>query len=319
MEFVEATQADIPEIVMVLKSSLGEGLMPKSGTYFTWKHIQNPFGISKIILAKENGAIVGVRAFMNWEFCNEQEKIRAVRAVDTATLPEHQGKGIFSKLTMQAVEACGKEGYDLVFNSPNTIILRGYLKLGWYSIGKMPIFLNIGSLPPSKYSEKKMQEAHQKFDVKKAIDALDANWKIINSTNVFQTPLHKAYLTWRYVDCPVANYGAVIEPGKFGIIFRLKKWRQFVELRICESWVENEVYIKELKAAKSNIRNAIKPAMITAAAMGGLTTKQTQTLGLFGPFFKGPLTTLRKLGDEKNMPIKQFENWSPSMGTMELF
>ena len=319
MEFVEASLVDVPEIVSVLKSSLGEGLMPKSDNYFIWKHFKNPFGISKIILAKENNAIVGVRAFMKWEFKNEVEQVRAVRAVDTATLPEHQGKGIFSKLTMQAVEACGKEGYQLVFNSPNPISLRGYLKLGWFSIGKLPIFLTIGSLFPSACTDKKMEEAYQAFDVNKAIEALDTDWMMENKTDVFRTPLHKAYLTWRYVDCPVARYGAVIEPGKFGIVFRVKKWRQFMELRICEHWIEHAKYEKEARIAKKKIRRFIKPAMITAAAMGGMDSKRNEALGLFGPFLKGPVTTLRKLDDEKNISIKQFDNWCPSMGTMELF
>jgi hypothetical protein len=104
MQVVEATSSDIPEIITVLKSSLGEGLLPKSAEYFIWKHIHNPFGGSKILLAKENNQIIGVRAFMYWNWVCGNDVIKTVRAVDTATLPTHQGKGIFKKLTLQAVD-----------------------------------------------------------------------------------------------------------------------------------------------------------------------------------------------------------------------
>ena len=94
MEIVPYHSEDLSAIIELMKGSLGEGLIPKSEAYFIWKHLKNPFGHSKILLAKEDGKIVGLRAFMKWQWEIQSTTITAVRAVDTATDSAFQGKGI---------------------------------------------------------------------------------------------------------------------------------------------------------------------------------------------------------------------------------
>ena len=146
MQISEAVTGDLPQMISLLKASLGEKLMPKSEAFFLWKHEKNPFGRSKILVAKENDSIIGLRAFMHWKWVSQQEIVSAVRAVDTATDPAWQGKGIFKKLTLQAVEECKNEGVDMVFNSPNPVSMQGYLKMGWEIAGRMPVYLGAGSI-----------------------------------------------------------------------------------------------------------------------------------------------------------------------------
>src|SRR5690606_12356381 len=137
-----ATANDVPAIIELLKLSLGESLIPKSERLWNWKHVANPFGKSPVLLVEEDGHILGVRAFLRWEFLKDGETIKACRAVDTAIHPEYQGKGIFSKLTLALAEEMIKEGVDLIFNTPNTKSTPGYLKMGWESWGKLPLKLN---------------------------------------------------------------------------------------------------------------------------------------------------------------------------------
>lgn len=319
MEIENATISDTQEIVQVLKSSLGEGLLPKSAAYFEWKHVRNPFGQSKIILAKDKGKIVGVRVFMKWVYQNDIGQVNAVRAVDTSTLPEYQGKGIFSKLTMKAVEECKAENYTMVYNTPNPISLKGYLKLGWFSNGKMPIYIGLGSIFPSFFEKGKQEKWLQQFDIVKALNKLNSDWNLYNFDGIYRTPLSKKYLTWRYADCPVAQYGAVIEPGKFGIIFRMKKTFRFTELRICDLWLEQSQFLSDSIQAKKYILREIKPLIVTCSGITGIAGEKKKHIGLFGPYNMGPLTTLRTLSDDSLTSFKQFESWSPSLGTMELF
>src|SRR5688572_3667570 len=138
----EATEADIPAIVELLKISLGESLMPKSEAFWKWKHIDNPFGKSPVLVAEENGQLIGVRAFMQWEWQYQNKIYKAVRAVDTATHPQHQGKGIFKKLTLELVEQCKAKGVDFIFNTPNKSSKPGYLSMGWMSNGKLKIYMH---------------------------------------------------------------------------------------------------------------------------------------------------------------------------------
>ena len=319
MQVVKATSSDIPEIIKVLKSSLGEGLLPKSAEYFIWKHIENPFGESKVLLAKENNEIIGVRAFMYWNWVCGEEEIKTVRAVDTATLPSHQGKGIFKKLTLQAVDECTKEGTEFVFNSPNKISIIGYLKMGWYENGKMPIYINAGSLLPRIYSEKSVDKLLSVYDIQASLNQLDSGWGIKNSKTHFHTGINKAFLKWRYQDCPVASYGAVIVPGSFGIVFRLKKVNKFIELRICELWTEEIGGDKFAKKAYKNIKRNIRPAVVTCGISPLFQNKKNNPLGLFGPFKKGPTITLKTLENQQLDSFNHFKKWNPSMGSIELF
>ena len=93
-------------------------------------HPVDPFGRSFMLVAETDGRIVGLRAFMRWEFVAGDRRFRAVRAVDTATHPDHQGKGIFSRLTLEALDSL-RDQADFIFNTPNEKSLPGYLKMGW--------------------------------------------------------------------------------------------------------------------------------------------------------------------------------------------
>jgi GNAT superfamily N-acetyltransferase len=319
MEVTQARKEDLPEMIALLKQSLGEGLIPKSEEYFVWKHEKNPFGKSKILLAKEDGKIVGLRAFMRWRWVSASETVSAVRAVDTATDPAYQGKGIFKKLTLQAVEECKQEGVALVFNSPNPISMQGYLKMGWYVNGRMPLWLGPGSMAPRRYTEKACLKCYSEYDTSQAFSKLEKDWAIAAHGILLHTPISFSYLNWRYNECPVAKYGTVIEPGKFGFVFRLKKINRFIELRICELWTESPA---SAKAARKSIRKLIRqlrPALVSCAPSPLFENDKRRLLGLFGPFKKGPVTTLRPLAKEKLNNFDQFYLWKPSIGSMELF
>ena len=319
MEVVQYNSDDLAAIIDLMKGSLGEGLIPKSEAYFIWKHEKNPFGRSKILLAKEGGKIVGLRAFMKWQWETQSTSITAVRAVDTATDPAFQGKGIFKKLTLQAVEECKSENAGFVFNTPNTISIQGYLKMGWFSIGKMPLMIGLGSLIPRIYKDQFAEKIYEQYNTEKVFETLAQSWKVQSDPILFHTPINKPYLLWRYNDCPIVKYGAVVEPGKFGIVFRLKKINRFIELRICEIWTEEDKMAGiAIKALRQLIRN-IRPAMVSCAPSPLFAGGKKKLPGFIGPVKKGPLTTLRPLAIDKLNTFEQFYQWRPSIGTMELF
>lgn len=316
MKIVKAEDKDIPAVVDLLKLSLGESLIPKSEEYFNWKHINNPFGKSYIFLAKEEDELIGVRAFMRWTFIRgTRQLIKAVRAVDTATHPDHQGKGIFKKLTLHAVDVCKQEGIDMVFNSPNNSSRPGYLKMGWLNNGKMPLRVGVGSVIPALFHEDVYDKYYEKFSINDALDALSHEYDFPQTIDAFYTPMSLVYFNWRYKDCPVAKYGAMIERGSYGIIFRLKPVSKFIELRICEVWAENETGKKKLQLALKKLKRSIRPLIVSCAP----TVLSKSNLGLFGPYQLGPITTIRPLATTDLIGFKDFLNWEPSIGSMELF
>jgi GNAT superfamily N-acetyltransferase len=141
LEIRAGTAADTDRILELVRLSLGEGTIPREREYWEWKHHRNPFGESPVLLAEAGGELVGLRVFMRWEWDAGGERLRAVRAVDTATHPAWQGKGIFSRLTKRLLEEMRREGTHFVFNTPNEKSRPGYLKMGWGAVGRVNLWI----------------------------------------------------------------------------------------------------------------------------------------------------------------------------------
>lgn len=92
--------------------------------WYNWKYIDNIYGNSHIILAYYKDKVVGIRSF--WR--NDINGHLCYQPCDTAVLKEFRGKGIFSKMTLLALE---KTEEAFIYNFPNNNSLPGYLKLGW--------------------------------------------------------------------------------------------------------------------------------------------------------------------------------------------
>jgi hypothetical protein len=86
--------------------------------FFRWKHLENPFGPSLMLVAEDDGRVIGLRAFLRWRFQAGGGTLQAVRAVDTATHPGYQGLGVFTRLTRAALAAL--EGQVDLCSTPPT-------------------------------------------------------------------------------------------------------------------------------------------------------------------------------------------------------
>ena len=142
--------ADWPAVLDLMRLSLGWRDGDPNEALFPWKHRDNPFGPSPAWVAVERDQVIGFRTFMRWEFEDAGRVVRAVRAVDTATHPQHQGRGIFKRLTLHAVDELRDEGVEFVFNTPNDQSRPGYLKMGWQVVGRLPVVFrprSLASLP----------------------------------------------------------------------------------------------------------------------------------------------------------------------------
>jgi hypothetical protein len=107
--------------------------------------------------------------------------------------------------------------------------------------------------------------------------------------------------------------------GKFGIIFRLKKLNRFVELRICELWIESPEGELEIKSALKKIKREIRPVAITIAKCKLTETNQRNIFNFWGPVKIGPNVTIRKINKENLTNFNEFYHWQPSIGSMEIF
>jgi N-acetylglutamate synthase-like GNAT family acetyltransferase len=329
INFRTATEDDIPAIVGLLKISLGESLMPKSEEFWRWKHVQNPFGVSPVLLAEDEKNIIGVRAFMRWTWLSGNQTIAAVRAVDTATHPGYQGKGIFSSLTKKLLKQCEEDGTQIVFNTPNSKSLPGYLKMGWKEAGKLPINLrllrplNIGFHFIKGVSSTQPKE--EKSDIGSYLNhpGLPA---LINAHRSFFrgqiTSAHTAQsLQWRYEKVPVAKYHAAALESSAGlralIIYRIKFTRAGKEFRLTDYFMESPNclgLIKDLILEKCRNHHA---DFVTAAGLPGMEIFNNRILP--SSFSVGPIVTVRTINLKELDNFEHFNQWKPSLGDLELF
>jgi N-acetylglutamate synthase-like GNAT family acetyltransferase len=327
MEIREAAESDIPAIVELLKKSLGESLMPKTEAYWRWKHLLNPFGPSPVLLCVEKGNVVGVRAFMRWEWRNDKQVYRALRAVDTATHPDYQGKGLFKKLTLSLIDSCAQQGDHLIFNTPNQQSKPGYLKMGWIEAGKLPIRVSLERpfkmlwRAFSSQVEDETQSSPIEYYLKHPYlsDLLEIHNKRINTITTHGSP---GYLNWRYLNVPVARYLAIGDEASNelrGLILgRIKQTRWGREMRITDFFWNGK---GDGRALKQKLKEMKKLWKIDYTTMSGVTS--AESINLFsGLKFKGligPMVTLRSLQLNNLASFSNFQNWSPSLGDLELF
>jgi GNAT superfamily N-acetyltransferase len=297
------------EVISLLKISLGEDRIPKTEALWNWKHRQNPFGESPVLLAESAGKIIGVRAFLKWEYIRESKVIPAQRAVDTAVHPDFQGQGIFSQLTRKLLEKSRLEGTELIFNTPNPKSTPGYLKLGWEKWDRLPIKFKPGfgwgnanpsdsSLPWEKVSQlvediEQREQDHPKL----------------------KTHLVKGYLHWRYRDCPIVDYRVISDLESYLLIYRIKDSSWGKELRLCDLFTLGNVNAKSLSAQLKQLEKTEKPRFVTISGLSS--SKELPRIWRYLPSLPmGPLVTLKQLNPQLqplNLP------WSWSLGDLEVF
>jgi GNAT superfamily N-acetyltransferase len=321
MEIRPAESTDIPAIVELLKLSLGESLLPKSETYWRWKHVDNPFGPSPVLLAFEGPKLIGVRAFMRWDWISGTDRYHAVRAVDTATHPDHQGKGIFKKLTLKLVEESKSSGVHFVFNTPNTQSRPGYLKMEWKDAGRLPVrFIPLnpfGRLAVRLVSSPKSPVPFPQWLRSSAASVffkqLDED---VTPNDLLATPLNERYLAWRYGSVPVVEYFALSNVDQNEnelLIYRFKPGKFRKELRITEYINTNGRSMSQLM-----IRSLKRVAHFAGATHLTITgTKAALSQGI--TLHKGPIVTVRPLAQTDIRPLLGFNKWTPTLGDLELF
>ena len=312
----EAQEVDIPEIVKVLKASLGEQELPLSEEIWNYKHTSNPFGRSLVLVAEENGIIAGVRAFMCWKWQYLNKNYLSYRAVDTATHPDFQGKGIFRKLTLEAVKKGKELSYNFVFNTPNDQSRPGYLKMGWQQVGKVQVALRpaLNSFwklknPPLNYKTTISASPSEKLLLCTAW-----NTKLELREKLF-TPKSPEFLSWRYENNPLQQYEVISTPTLY-IAAYIKKRKNINELRIAECiFNEDSNFMKEVQQILNKWSSKLGAQVITWSPKVLNLNSLSYSGGL------GPILAVRELDlkeNDLNLLLVE-DSWNYSIGDLELF
>jgi hypothetical protein len=322
LEIRRAVESDTPAILGVLHDSLGWERDDRHVAYFTWKHRENPFGVSPAWVAVDGSRVAGVRLFLRWEFSRGGEVVRAVRAVDTATHPDYQGRGVFTDLTMGALDDLAREDVTFVFNTPNDQSRPGYLKMGWKAVGRLHVAARPTSAralvttlrarsPAERWSASSSagDPARDFLEDRATIAALLSSQP---SRPGLATRRSVEYLAWRYASRPI-EYRAIAardRPERGLVLFRVRDRGPARELSVADVLVpdddaraKRELLRALAKVADADYILAMRP---TLAPRSGFVRLPRQ----------GPILTCRPLASGDTPP--PLGEWRLRLGDVEL-
>lgn len=228
------TAADEPHVLDLLGTTMAGGPTGhRTADFFRWKHRSSPFGPSPGLVAVHGDQVVGVRLFLRWDLAWGRSTLRAVRAVDTATHPDYQRRGIFRTLTLELLAQLERdEGVQLVFNTPNADSRPGYLGMGWQPVEQLPV--RISPVRPLRFllgmrgarsanasgpatavvstGAARPSPSCPLLTAREVLAGTDEVADLLARSTVperIHTALSPRYLTWRYADVPDLDYRAV--------------------------------------------------------------------------------------------------------------
>lgn len=318
-----AVAADREAIIALCTRSLQWKPEDPNADFYSWKHDRNPAGTSPTWVATtDDGRIVGLRVFLRWDYIDGNgRRYRTVRAVDTATDPDFKKRGIFTRLTLGALEPLAEMGVDFIFNTPNDQSRPGYEKMGWRVDGRVPAVAR-PALNPSSWvrmrsartsAELWSQELPLGVEAAEALadDAAVGRLLAARTESGVHTDRTIAHLRWRFGFAPL-RYRAVLlgtQPDDGMVILRLRRRGAARELVLAQGlWPDG--------TPASAIRRALRRAAAAAQADYVLATAHSagRSLG-FVPVSVGPLLALREVTMAADaIPVPQF-----SLADIELF
>jgi GNAT superfamily N-acetyltransferase len=327
IEVRRAGEDDLPGVVALAQAALGWRPDDPNDAFFRWKHFDNPAGASPMWVALAGEQLVGFRTFLRWRFrFGDGRAASAVRAVDTATHPDFQGRGIFSRLTLGALDELRTEGVDFVFNTPNDQSRPGYLKMGWQVVGRVPVAVRPrgpGALartlrsrvPAEKWSidapagipaEEALSDDHELDRLLAALEV--ASSRQGGTEHTIATDRTPAHLRWRYRFGPL-RYRAVVARGgpAAGLaVFRVRRRGAATEAVLCELLAPDGG-----AALVGEIARGTRADYVIAAGSppsgARLVTVPSQ----------GPILTWRAVAPDAVAP--PLADWRLTMGDVELF
>lgn len=116
--------------------------------YLTWLYRENPVGPVVGYNAYIGGAFAAHYATVPLDARIGAHSSRGLLSLNTATHPEHQGKGLFTLLAQATFAAAAAEGFEFVVGIANANSTPGFVKkLGFQLVAPLDVQVGFGPLP----------------------------------------------------------------------------------------------------------------------------------------------------------------------------
>ena len=129
---------EIEQLVSLFGEAFGHEM---SKEHWEWKYIKNPFAgaVPQVIVAADNGRIVGARPFFMTQLWIGSEKILAAEHCDTMVHPDYRKMGLFNSMGTFARDYLGANQVPVSFGFPGPMSRPGFLKQGYRKVAETEI------------------------------------------------------------------------------------------------------------------------------------------------------------------------------------
>ena len=335
------------EILKIMKKVYPDSELITS-KYFDWQYRNGPYGIAKILLAKDDdNSIIGVEPILPMKLYIDTKIIMSSLSCNSIVDPDFRNKGIFSNLVSNILKLIDKKEISSIYGIPNTKSYNIFIKNGFDEIDQLPLLVR-----PLKLSN------YFPHPIKKLIKPFEIFWKVkIENSNIelftekinsdfdkINTDLSrrvlimqkrdKEFLQWRYKEHPSKKYEihilkentqlkgyiitsiADIKGKKIGVILDF----------VFDSTIENKEGPKNL--VKKVLERFWDKDIPLAIATCGNNSQENQILKRVGfketPRFLKPEPLYFIIGgissDVQNIEkMKEFKNWFFTFGDYDVF
>ena len=185
LEF-QATKTDPESLSEYLR--LFQSCFPTAGhfsePYLRWLYQENPEGTIVGTDALENGRVVAhyVCAPALIRTNQSANPVKALLSLNTATLPSHQGRGLFTALANATYERAKIQQFAAVFGVANQNSVGGFSrKLGFQNVLGLEARLGVGSFPRMDWKEAKAKACFERIWKTETI-----RWRARNPSNTLK-------------------------------------------------------------------------------------------------------------------------------------
>ncbi|WP_028316232.1 GNAT family N-acetyltransferase [Desulfatibacillum aliphaticivorans] len=175
-----------------------------------WQFLNNPAGRGFIMLAEDQGRIVGQYAAIPVRMLVDGVETLCGYSCDTMVHPRCQGRRVFTSLARQVYAHMESEhGIGAVWGFPNKNSMPGFIRsLGWRRVGDLLARVGFTSFSAllKVYSSPRLASGWEDVPMERISPQFDALWEAHKPRDGVIQVRDRAYLQWRYLDLPDFGY-----------------------------------------------------------------------------------------------------------------
>ena len=204
---------------------------PRKIENLKWLHYENLAGTNIIYYAidKNKGNVSAIYTVLPVFIKIKDQIFLSAQSIDTITVADHRGKGLFVKTAQKLYDTIAGEQYKLVYGFPNQNSSPGlFNKLGWTSFGEVPFMIKplrlsyfVKKLSRTKKINGEPAESNHHFPSPEGVDVdnniqirriyeysseYDKLWENVSKGIIVCVNRNSEYMNWRYIRKPDGNY-----------------------------------------------------------------------------------------------------------------